>query len=147
MFAINVEGAVVKGSKWLVIERGVEEEHAAGTLAFVGGTVENEGFSQDILERTVRREIFEEVGIEIQEKLHFVYSSSFMTEEGIPVINVVFLCEYAQGTPYRKSENEVEAVYWMTTEEISDHPKSPPWTIESARRADQMLKQLQAEHL
>ncbi|BFH61918.1 NUDIX hydrolase [Paenibacillus azoreducens] len=147
MFAVNVEGAVVKGGKWLVIERGAEEEHAGGTLAFVGGTVEQEGFSQDILERTVKREIFEEVGIEIKEKLHFVYSSSFLTAEGIPVINVVFLCEYAQGTPYRKSEDEVEAVYWMTTEEIAGHPQSPPWTIESARRADQMLKQLQAGQL
>lgn len=37
MFVINVEGAVLRKGKWLLIERSDEEEHAGGLLAFVGG--------------------------------------------------------------------------------------------------------------
>ncbi|WP_136606116.1 NUDIX hydrolase [Paenibacillus dokdonensis] len=146
MFVINVEGAVYQENKWLVIKRGSGEEHAAGTLSFVGGTVEQEGFSQDILERTVKREIFEEVGVEIKERMHFAYSSSFVTGDGSPVINVVFVCEYDHGTAHRKSPEEVEAVYWMTAEEIIKHPDTPPWTMESVNRADSILKQLTESH-
>jgi 8-oxo-dGTP diphosphatase len=51
----------------------------------VGGTVENEGDSTNILERTLRRELFEE------------------------------------GEPFTKSQDEVGAVYWMTTDEILNH--------------------------
>ncbi|MCJ8014320.1 NUDIX domain-containing protein [Paenibacillus sp. KQZ6P-2] len=145
MFAVNVEGAVIQGNKWLVIERGAGEEHAAGTLSFPGGTALQEGFTQDILERTVRREILEEVGVETDENMHYVYCSSFVTEKGCPVINVVFICPYAQGQPYLKSPEEVAAVYWMTTEELVNHPKAPPWTIESVKRADMLWKELQAK--
>ncbi|GIO30975.1 MULTISPECIES: NUDIX hydrolase [Paenibacillus] len=145
MFVVNVEGAIFQNDKWLVIERGAEETHAAGTLSFVGGTVEQEGFSQDILERTLSREIDEEVGVRIKEKLHFVHSSSFVTDEGRPVINIVFLCEYDQGTAFRKSPGEVAAVSWMTTEEILRHPKTPPWMYDSAKRADRLLKEIHAD--
>jgi 8-oxo-dGTP diphosphatase len=63
MFYVNVEGAVFKDDKWLIIGRSMKEEHAGGLLSLVGGTVENEGNTKDILERTIKRELFEEVGI------------------------------------------------------------------------------------
>nr|WP_237391746.1 NUDIX domain-containing protein [Paenibacillus dendrobii] len=135
----------MQGNKWLVIERGAEEEHAAGTLSFAGGTVEQEGAAEEILERTVRRELLEEVGVEIQEKMHFVHSSSFVTEKGHHVINVVFICDYKEGIAHPKSPEEVAAVYWMTAEEIVHHPKAPPWTIESVKRAELLRKELHAE--
>lgn len=111
-----------------------KEEHAGGTLALVGGKVDIEGNSLEILERTVKRECDEEVGIVIKDAVTFVYSSSFVTEDGRNVINMVFLCEYESGTATTRSPDEVEAVHWMTQEEIMDHPLTPPWTKESIRR-------------
>ncbi|KPV56341.1 DNA mismatch repair protein MutT [Paenibacillus sp. A3] len=135
MFIVNVEGAVCRDDQWLLITRSMKEEHAGGTLSLVGGKVDVEGNTLDILERTVKRELNEEIGIEIKDAVTFVYSSSFVTADGGNVINVVFLCDYDSGTAHRKSPDEVEAVHWMTYEEIMNHPKAPPWTKESIKRA------------
>lgn len=140
MFIVNVEGAVHKDGQWLMIMRSVMEENAGGTLSLVGGKVDREGHVLDILERTVKRELYEEVGVEVKEKVRYVYSSSFVTDDDRPVINVVFLCEYDKGTPYAKSPDEVESVQWMTLAEIINHPKAPPWTIESVQRAEKTRK-------
>lgn len=131
MFIVNVQGAIFKDDKWLIIKRSMKEEHAGVTLALVGGKVDIEGNTLDILERTVKREIYEEVGIEIKDTVHYVDSSSFVSDDGFNVINVVFLCQYEKGTAYNKSPDEVEAVYWMTFDEIMNHPNTPPWTQES----------------
>lgn len=135
MFIVNVEGAVCRDDKWLVITRSMKEEHAGGTLSLAGGKVDVEGNSLEILERTVKRELYEEIGIEIKDAVTFVYSSSFVTDDGANVINMVFLCEYDRGAAHRKSPDEVETVHWMTCEEIMNHPKAPPWTKESIKRA------------
>lgn len=82
MFIVNVEGAIFKGDKWLFIERSTKESHAGGMIALVGGKVDLEGDSVDILERTIKREVFEEVGIEINESMHYVQSTSFVTDKG-----------------------------------------------------------------
>lgn len=135
MFFVNVEGAVYKEDKWLIIWRSEKEEHAGGGLALVGGTVENEGSSVDILERTLRRELLEEVGIEVKAKLGYVRSTSFTLENGSEVLDIVFLCEYDKGEAYAKSPDEVDAVYWMSTEEILGHPHAPIWLKDSIRAA------------
>lgn len=77
MFIVNVEGAVRKNDKWLIIERSKKEEHAGGLLSLVGGKVEQEGNSLDILERTVKREILEEVGLKVKDSLTYVHSTSY----------------------------------------------------------------------
>lgn len=118
MFIVNVEGAVRKNDKWLIIERSKKEEHAGGLLSLVGGKVEQEGNSLDILERTVKREILEEVGLKVKDSLTYVHSTSFLTDTGENVVNIVFLCEYESGEAVPKSPDEVEDVFWLTTEEI-----------------------------
>ena len=47
---------------------------------FVGGKVKREGDALDILERTLEREIFEEVKIKVK-ILGYVKSSSFVTDK------------------------------------------------------------------
>ncbi|WP_409293928.1 NUDIX hydrolase [Peribacillus sp. SCS-26] len=139
MFIVNVEGAINKDGKWLIIERGAEEDHAAGTLSLVGGKVEDAGTSYEILEETVKREIHEEVGIQIKDELKYVYSSSFAADDGSMVINTVFLCEYYSGEAFRKSPQEVGAIYWMSTKDVLENGNAPGWTKESIRRAGAML--------
>jgi 8-oxo-dGTP diphosphatase len=140
MFLINIEGAVYKGDKWLVIERSKKEEHAGGLLSLVGGTVENEGNSSDILERTLKRELFEEVGVKVKDPLDYVRNTSFILEDERVVVDIVFLCEFDFGEPYAKSTDEVEAVYWMGYEEIQDHVNSPIWLKESIKKAETLRK-------
>ncbi|THG91560.1 DNA mismatch repair protein MutT [Alkalihalobacillus alcalophilus ATCC 27647 = CGMCC 1.3604] len=77
MFIVNVEGAIRKDGKWLIIERSKQEEHAGGLLALIGGKVDVEGNTKEILERTLAREIFEEVGVKIKNGAKYVHNSSF----------------------------------------------------------------------
>jgi 8-oxo-dGTP diphosphatase len=139
MFIVNVEGAIHRNGKWLFIRRSEKEEHAGGGLSLVGGKCEIEGDSRDILERTLKREIFEEVGIEVK-GLQYVNSSSFVTDSGIHVIDIVFLCQHKLGEPYAKSTEEVDEVMWMTTAEILARHDLPHYLIENVQRADAVLK-------
>ncbi|MCC5801885.1 NUDIX hydrolase [Rossellomorea vietnamensis] len=138
MFVVNVEGAIHRDGKWLLILRSEKEEHAGGTLSLVGGKCEVEGVSSDILERTLIREIFEEVGCEVT-GLKYVNSSSFDTDSGVHVIDIVFLCYHKTGEPFAKSTEEVDDVIWMTTLEILAHPELPVYLKENIKLADKML--------
>ncbi|MGM0834664.1 MAG: NUDIX hydrolase [Bacillota bacterium] len=141
MFHVNVEGAVCRGGKWLVIERSKKEDHAGGLLSLVGGTVDPEGFSANILERTVQREMFEEVGVRVKDEMIYVRNTSFILDDGSEVIDIVYLCELLEGEePFIKSPDEVGAVYWMTAEEIMQHPNVPVWLIDSIKAAEAVVK-------
>ncbi|MDQ0271516.1 NUDIX hydrolase [Cytobacillus purgationiresistens] len=140
MFIVNVEGAVHFGGKWLVIERSLLEDHAAGTLSLVGGKVDREGFAKHILETSVQREIFEEVGVKVKQQMDYVRSTSFVADDGAHVIDVVFLCQYEGGEAYQKSSDEVGAVHWLTTKEIIHHPLAPVWLKESILAAEKLRK-------
>lgn len=140
MFIVNVEGAIHRDGKWLLIRRSEKEEHAGGELALVGGKCEIEGGSSDILERTLQREIVEEVGVEVN-GLKYVNSSSFVTDSGQNVIDIVFLCFLESGEPYAKSSDEVDDVLWMTTSEIFDHAAIPTYLKANIKLAEKLLNE------
>ncbi|MHC0037528.1 NUDIX hydrolase [Pseudoneobacillus sp. C159] len=142
MFIVNVEAAIFKEDKWLVILRSMKEEHAGGTLSLVGGKVDRDGNQLHILEKTVKREIFEEVGIEVKDELHYVYSTSFVSDDDCHVVDIVFLCEHQSGEAFAKSPDEVDDVLWLTTDEALLHPKTPPWLKESLTRAAKLRESL-----
>lgn len=139
MFIVNVEGAIRKNDKWLIIARSLKEEHAGGLLSLVGGKVDLEGSTSDILEKTIKREIVEEVGVTILDKVNYVSSSSFVTDNGKHVINIVFLCQYASGAAVPKCQDEVESVLWLTKDEIVNHPNAPSYLKTSILEAESVL--------
>jgi 8-oxo-dGTP diphosphatase len=138
MFIVNVEGAIYKNEKWLLIKRSEKEEHAGGTLSLVGGKVDKEGNTTDILERALKREILEEVGVEVT-NLRYVNSSSFVTDKGIHVVDIVFLCEHQSGEAFAKSPDEVDDVVWLTTSQILEDRTLPPYLKENIRLANLLL--------
>lgn len=140
MFIINIEGAIFRDGKWLIIERSTKEEHAGGLLSLVGGTVENEGNSKDLLERTLKREMYEEVGVTIKDKVEYVRNTTFMLGDRKEVMDFVFLCEIESGEPFAKSKDEVDEVLWLTADEINAHPKSPIWLKESIKVAENLKR-------
>ncbi|KIL51891.1 NUDIX hydrolase [Jeotgalibacillus soli] len=140
MFIVNVEAAVLKDGKWLIVKRSAKEEHAGGMLALVGGKVDIEGFSSDILERTIVREVAEEVGIQIKKYTQYIHSTTFVTELGENVVDIVFLCQHEAGEAFAKSPDEVDEVMWLTTEEILNEETAPDYLKESIKRADQLRR-------
>ncbi len=133
-YIVNVEGAIVKDSRYLMVVRG-EEEYAPGGLSFPGGKVEGAGNADSVLEETLRREIAEEVGLEVHAEMAYVRSSAFVAE-GDPVVDIVFLCRWKSGTAIAVDPAEVAAVRWMTTAEAIAHPDAPPWTRISLELAE-----------
>jgi len=135
-YIVNVEGAIVKDGRYLMIVRG-EEEYAPGGLNFPGGKVEGANSLDGILEETLRREIAEEVGLEVHAEMAYVRSSAFIAQ-GYPVVDVVFLCRYKAGTAVAADPGEIAAVRWMTAAEAIAHPETPPWTRLSLELAEQI---------
>ena len=92
----------------------------------------------DALESTLRREVREEVGVEVESEMRYVASRRFETDDGKQVVSVTFFCRYGSGTP-TAAPAEVQAVRWMTPDQILRD--APPWfrpetmrLIEDARR-------------
>jgi len=134
-YVVNVEAAIFHDDRWLMIMRSAEEAHAAGTLSFAGGKVEGAGVADNILEETLRREIAEEVSVTVAGTMRYVESKSFVADDGLPVIDVVFLCHYESGEPHALDPAEVASVAWMTFDEVMAHPKTPAWTRQRLRLA------------
>ncbi len=139
-YVVNVEGAVVDARRYLMIVRGDQETHAAGTLSLPGGKLEYREAQNDVLEQTLRRELREEVGIEVDDDMEYVESKFFVADDGAPVVDVVFLCRYLAGTPAIGDPGEIAALQWMTAEEVLQHPRTPAWTHRSVRLAEQKRK-------
>jgi 8-oxo-dGTP diphosphatase len=136
-YMVNIEGAVVKDGRYLMIIHGEGEEHAAGVLAFPGGKVEDNEMASSVLEETARRELREEVDIEVGDEMAYVDSASFVAGDDQD-IDVVFLCCYRSGEPRACDPKEVAAVQWMTPAEILAHPKSPPWMNSAIKRVEKV---------
>lgn len=142
-YIVNVEGAIFKDDRWLIIKRSDSEEHAPGVLSFVGGKVETETIEDDILEKTMKREILEEVDVHIKDEMQYLESKIFKSDKDEWVIDIVYLCEYLSGEPKCNSLEEVSEVNWMKAEDILENSKAPIWfkkSIEKAVEFRNMLK-------
>jgi len=131
---VNVDAAVVRGDEYLVIERGSEEEHAAGTLAFPGGKVEADA-SGDAIRETARREVREEVGVETG-AVEYVTSNTFTANEGTECLNVVVRCEHESGEPAVREPEEVADAFWLGYEAFESHEDVPEYVEAYAKAVE-----------
>ncbi|QZP37653.1 NUDIX domain-containing protein [Halobaculum magnesiiphilum] len=150
-YVVNVDAAVYRlrdgDPEYLLIERGADEDHAAGTMGLPGGTMET---SPDdpadlggagAIESTLRRELREEVAVEVGEVV-VVTSGVFALDTGEPCLNVVCLAEHEAGDPYPAAPDEVAAVDWYTLDRVAgddgDEADMPGFTrgyVEAAEAA------------
>lgn len=135
-YIVNVEAAIYQNNKWLMILRSKKEDHAGGTLSMVGGKIDYTDSLTDTLEFGVKREILEEVNVEVADKLEYVESKMFVSAKGNHVIDIVFIAEYKSGTPKAMLEDEVDDVSWLTFDEIKANPNTPPWILASMEKAE-----------
>jgi 8-oxo-dGTP diphosphatase len=136
LYVVNVEAAILSDGKWLLAKRSETEEHAPGVLSLIGGKVESDIFDNNILEKTLKREVLEEVGIEIHDAMSYVKSCLFIANDGQLVLDIVFLCYYKFGEAAVLQPDELSSVIWMTLEDVMADQKIPSWTKESLKLAD-----------
>jgi len=139
-YVVNVEAAVNRDGEYLLVERAAEEDHAAGLLSLVGGKVEGMTDEPDALERTVERELDEEVGVAVSD-LAYVASTAFTTDGGEQVVNVVFRAEYESGEARVREPEEIAAVHWRSPAEIASDDDVPAFTREYVEAAEERCRE------
>ncbi len=119
-YSIVVNALVVKNNKVLLAKRSMREKHVPGLWSPPGGKVEETGVSWNALQKTAKREVMEETGIEIKDKMFLLINNTFEHyEDGLLVMAITFLCFYKKGNP-EPLEDTVD-VQWVSEEEISEY--------------------------
>lgn len=127
-YVVNVDCAVVHDGEYLFVRRSEHEDHAAGERAFPGGKLEADPGTTAAIAATARREVREETGVEIRTPT-VVTSSTFLSDDGLRVLNVVTTARYDGGTARVNDPAEVAAVEWLTPTAVREDPDTPGFLL------------------
>jgi 8-oxo-dGTP diphosphatase len=158
LYIVNVEAVVWRGGpfgppsgppgeeardgQYLMIVRGRTEGLAPGALTPPGGKVEVDGFVQDVLEETLRREVLEETGVEVKPPFVYVESHSFEAG-GETLVDIIMLARYAGGDELKAIDpEEIAGIEWLSYEALMADGRTMPWTRETMRRAEALRREL-----
>lgn len=116
-FIVATKGWVEKDGLFLLARRGPEELHMPGVWSLPGGKVETE-IEPHILEKTLIKEIQEEVGVTVSDQMNLLYNNSFERTDGAIVVGLTFLCNYVSGeaTPLE----DTSEVAWYSLEQLKE---------------------------
>lgn len=111
---VLVTAVIKKGNKYLVAQRSKNDPQTPLVWFFPGGKVDQE-MGNGIIEKTLEREVVEEVGVKIKNP-RLILNNGFLRVSGHHVIGLTFLCDYVKGTA--KPLEDQEKVMWGTLEVI-----------------------------
>ena len=120
---------VVKDGKFLIAKRSEEEERWPGRWTVPGGKLEKdeymkrphdtkEGQWYNVFEDLVRREVKEEVGLDIK-NIKYLTSLAFKREDGVPTIIVSLYADSDEGAI--TLSDELTDYRWITIEEAENY--------------------------
>jgi 8-oxo-dGTP diphosphatase len=94
-----------------------------------------------VLENTARREVAEEIAVDLSGvPLTYAESSFFIGDTGNQVLNIAFAAELPRdAVPAIVAPDEVADLTWWTLPELAAEPACPPWTLASVRRGARAL--------
>lgn len=127
-----IECAIEHNDRFLVIQH-PSDGYAGGMWSFPGGKLDvvDETYCFDVLRAAVKREVFEEVGLILEDPLHYVFSSYFVGKNDIPIINSTFYCNLSNTAPTVSiPPKEIAEYAWMRADEILNNANSAPWLKE-----------------
>lgn len=110
-------------NKVLIVQRSFEENHEGGKWSIPGGKIESTGEEHNVLLKNIKKEVFEEVGIEIFDDVVLIYDNTFIRTDGDDVLALVFLCKYKSGEA-KPLEDTID-VKWIGKEETNNYKFSP----------------------
>ena len=116
-FRITLSCIITKGEKVLLGKRSKNEDVLPGLWGLPGGNVKIEGNVQNIFESELKREIKEEIGIEVDD-LKYLESHSCNK-----IINLCFVTNVFSGEP--KALDETEEVRWFSYNDIKKLKLTP----------------------
>jgi 8-oxo-dGTP diphosphatase len=136
-YAVTVCVLIHRGNSWLLVVRAPGVAYAPNMIGMIGGHVDVTRPLAGVLEATARREVAEEVGLDLSEaRLRYLESEFFMTDGGERQITVTFTAQAPPGVDaYVNAPDELVEVGWWTLDDLEVDPRCPPWLPALIRRA------------
>jgi 8-oxo-dGTP pyrophosphatase MutT (NUDIX family) len=137
VYAVTVCVLIHRGDSWLLVVRAPGVAYAPNMIGMIGGHVDLTRPLAGVLEATARREVAEEVGLDLsQVALRYLESEFFITDGGERQITVAFTAKAPQGAePYVNAPDELAEVGWWTLNDLAADPRCPSWLPALIRRA------------
>jgi 8-oxo-dGTP diphosphatase len=124
LYSVIVNAVIVNDEgKVLIAQRSPEEGHEGGKWSIPGGKIESNGEEHDVLLKNIKKEIMEEVGVEIFDDIALVHDNTFARSNGDEVLALVFKCKYKSGEA--KALEDTVDVKWVTKEELESYEFPP----------------------
>jgi 8-oxo-dGTP diphosphatase len=114
LHVVAVFGIIQKEHRYLIAKRSEADDQSPGVWAFPGRKVEMLS-GTNVIEKSIKREIREEIGIQITNNIHYLGSNGFVRSSGHHVIGLLLLCEYKSGVA-APLEGHTE-IKWVTIKE------------------------------
>ena len=124
LHSIITNALIVKDDKILISQRSLNEKHDPLKWTIPGGKVEKtEGNVFSILEKTLKREVKEEVGLTIKDDIRLISNNTFIRTGGQHVIALIFICYWKSGTA--KPKEDTNDVKWICENDLKLYDFSP----------------------
>lgn len=126
---IAITAIIVKDGKFLITQRAKTKKRFPGRWTVPGGKLDTSDYLSlpkdtqfywyNVLERTLKREVKEEVGIEI-DNIEYLTSLATIHQDGSPSLVISCLANYVSGEIQMQPE-ETEAFVWVSLEEAKNY--------------------------
>ena len=126
---VVITAIVVKGGKYLITRRSPNKKRFPGMWTVPGGKLETKDYLElpkdtehywyNVLEQTLRREVKEEVGIEI-DNIEYVTSLATVHADGSPSLVISCVADYASGD-ITLQEDELDTYKWVSLKEAKEY--------------------------
>jgi 8-oxo-dGTP diphosphatase len=126
---VAITAIVNKDGKYLVTRRVPTKKRFPGKWTVPGGRIETDDYANlpkdtedcwyNVLETVLRREVREEVGLEI-ENIEYVTSLATIDKEGTPILVISCMADWAGGEVVLQ-ESETDRAAWVTLEEAKGY--------------------------
>ncbi|KKQ18527.1 hypothetical protein A2617_02470 [Candidatus Daviesbacteria bacterium RIFOXYD1_FULL_41_10] len=126
---VAITAIIQKGNKYLIIRRSLSKKRFPGMWTVPGGKLETKDYLKlkkdtkfywyNVLEKTLDREVWEEVGIKIK-NINYLTSLATVHGDGYPSLVISCTAQYVSGKVKLQKE-EVDEFAWVTLKEAKDY--------------------------
>jgi 8-oxo-dGTP diphosphatase len=126
---VVITAIIVKDGKYLITRRSATKKRFPGMWTVPGGKLEPADYQNlpkdtkdywyNVLEQVLRREVREEVGLEI-DNIEYVTSLATIHADGAPSLVISCMADYKSGE-VRLQESETDAFEWVSLEDAKGY--------------------------
>jgi 8-oxo-dGTP pyrophosphatase MutT (NUDIX family) len=126
---IAITAIIVKGGKYLITKRSLTKKRFPGKWTVPGGKLETKDYVDlpkdtkyywyNVLEKVLRREVKEEVGIEIK-NIEYVTSLATIHSNGNPSLVISCVADYVKGK-IKLQKEETDEFTWVSLKEAKKY--------------------------